>query len=82
MASTQISTFVNSEGKVVLAWASPAEDGSLQTGAISLSPESALGLGRALVLRSAKALEVRDFFSEVDSLLVEAQRSIEANPAA
>lgn len=81
MAATQISTFVNSEGKVVLAWSMPGPDTTAQTGAIALSPETALGLGRALVMRSAKALEVQDLFAMVEGLLVDAQASIEADPA-
>lgn len=72
MATARLSTFVNSDGNVVLAWAMPVE-GIIQPGnAVVLTPEAAQGLGRTLVMQSQRANEVHNLFQSVDDILLEA----------
>lgn len=66
MSDSQLSTFVNTDGAVVLAWEG-TEEGGFAKRAVALSPEAAAGLGRALLARAAKATEVRALFASLDS---------------
>lgn len=77
MSATQITTLVNSDAKVVLAWAAVPTDGPGRQGAITLSPDESLRLGRALISRAVKAKEVEGLFADVDEVLVDAQSRLE-----
>lgn len=77
MSATQITTLVNSDAKVVLAWAVAGPDNMERHGAIALSPEESLRLGRALITRAVKAMEVQSLFSDVDDVLIDAQSRLE-----
>jgi phage gp37-like protein len=66
MSDSQLSTFVNTDGAVILAWEG-VEAGETVKRAVALSPEAAAGLGRSLLSRAAKASEVRALFASLSS---------------
>lgn len=73
MSTVRLSTFINPDGDVVLAWSFPDGERPEPEGCVTLPPEASLGLGKALLKRSMEANDIKNLLNSVKEILAETE---------